>query len=146
LLLQRNQPGPRAWWQQLTPALTLLLVLMPILTLPNVSFFVWPVVLCIDLLAIVLALSTGTLIGLIAVLLMTFIVIGSWILEIPLEPAGLVPCLALLAGFSLFFFAISAWITRRLPKDSAGEVFTGRLWGNLSNPENLSVQLPALSA
>lgn len=146
LLLQRNQSGARSWWYQLTPALTLLLVLMPILSLPNVSFFVWPVVLGVDLIAIVLALAAGTLISVIAVLVLTFIVIGSWILKIPLEPTGLFPFLSLLGGFSLFFFVISAWATRRLAQRSGRNISGGNLWGDLGNPANLSLQLPALSA
>ena len=146
LVLQRNQPKAHSWWYQLVPALTLLLVLMPILSLPNVSFFVWPVVLCVDLLAIVLALAIGTLIPVIAVLLLTFIVIGSWILKIPLEPTGLFPCLSLLGGFSLFFFAISAWATRRLAQRSGRNISGGNLWGDLGDQANLSIQLPALSA
>lgn len=145
-LLRRNQPGAHSWWYQLTPALTLLLVLMPILSLPNVSFFVWPVVLCVDLLAIVLALAIGTLIPVIAVLFLTFVVIGSWILKIPLEPTGLFPCLCLLGGFSLFFFVISAWATRRLAQGSGRTISRGNLWGDLTDPANLSIQLPALSA
>ena len=146
LVMQRNQPSVRSWWNQLVSPLTLLLVLAPVLTLPEVSFVVWPLVLCVDILAIVLAAAMGTLIPVILVLFLTFVVLGSWMFRIPLEPSGLFPSLSLLGGFSLFFFAISAWSTRHLLRRSGRTATDGNLWGDLSDPANLSIQLPAISA
>jgi uncharacterized membrane protein len=146
LLLRRNQPSGRSWWYQITPALSLLLVLMPVLSLPAVSFVVWPLVLCVDILAIVFAVAMGSLIPVILILFLTFVILGSWMFRTPLEPSGLFPSLSLLGGFSLFFVAISAWSTRRLLRRNGRGVSEGNLWGSLSDPANLSVQLPALSA
>ncbi len=145
LLLQRFQPAGR-WWYQFTPALSLLLILTPVLTLPSISFFVWPAILCVDLLAIVLAVGTGTLIAVVAVLVLTFVVLGSWIFKIPADAAGLFPSLFLLGGFSVFFFAVSAWATRHLLRRTGQTNAQANLWGDLGNPANLSLQLPALSA
>ena len=144
--MQRNQPSARSWWNQLVSPLTLLLVLAPVLSLPEVSFVVWPLVLCIDILAIVLAVAMGTLISVIGVLFLTFVVLGAWMFRIPLDASGLFPSLFLLGGFSLFFFAISAWSTRHLLRRSGRTASNGNLWGDLSDPANLSIQLPAISA
>ena len=77
------------WWGHVFPALTLLLVLFPIFNLLEVSFLVWPVILCVDLLAIFLAVATGSLLPVLIVLLLTFLVVGSWMLRIPMTPTGL---------------------------------------------------------
>ena len=53
------------------PPLALLLVLVPIFKLPELSFLVWPFILLVDLLAIVLAALTATLLPVLAVLLLT---------------------------------------------------------------------------
>jgi hypothetical protein len=63
-------PGQRLW-NHFFPPLALLLVLVPIFRLTELSFVVWPFVLLVDLLAIVLAALTGTLIPVLVVLLLT---------------------------------------------------------------------------
>src|SRR4029434_3494599 len=89
LALHRFRKIDLAWWSHLFPALALVLILMPVFHLPEVSFVVWPLVLWVDLIAIFLAVATGALLAILAVLLLTFVVLGAWMFRIPIELAGL---------------------------------------------------------
>ena len=147
LVLQCTRKIDVRWWGYLFPALALVLVLMPIFNLPEVSFVVWPLVFCVDLLAILLAIATGTLLSILIVLLLTFVVIGGWIFRIPIQLTGLPTSLFLLGGFAIFFMLVAVWACRQL-LTSAGVTSTtrGRLFGAVTDPANFAVQLPALSA
>jgi hypothetical protein len=147
LVLHRFRKIDLAWWSHLFPALALLLILMPVFNLPEASFVVWPLVFCVDLLAISLAVATGALLSILVVLLLTFVVIGAWILRIPIDLAGLPGSLLLLGAFAIFFVLAAIWASRQL--FSGAEITTtgaGKLFGTLNNPANLAIQLPALSA
>ncbi|HOF09985.1 MAG TPA: DUF2339 domain-containing protein [Opitutaceae bacterium] len=116
LVLQRVRPASApVWWGHFFPPVALALVLYPIVQIPEVSFLVWPVVLLIDVLAIVLAVLTGSLIALAAVLVLTLVATACWLFQIPTDGAmdlSLAP-VALIGGFSLLFFAVGAWAVRR---------------------------------
>src|SRR5262249_20149527 len=73
IALQRLRKIDIPRWSHVFPALALLLVLMPILQLTELSLLVWPFVLIVDLLAIVLAITTATLLPVMAVLVLTLI-------------------------------------------------------------------------
>src|SRR5438132_5160354 len=147
LVLQCTRKIDVRWWGHLFPALALVLVLMPIFNLPEVSFVVWPLVFCVDLLAVLLAIATGTLLSILIVLLLTFVVIGGWIFRIPIQLTGLPTSLFLLGGFAIFFMVVAVWACRQLLA-SAGMATTtrGKLFGAVTDPANFAVQLPALSA
>src|SRR5436189_145755 len=114
----------------LSPALALLLVLMPIFNLPEVSFLIWPLVFCVDLLAILLAVATGSLLSILIVLLLTFVVIGGWIFRIPVELTGLPTSLFLLGGFAIFFMLVTVWACRLLLAGAGMATTTrGKLFG-----------------
>src|SRR5438034_464463 len=147
LVLQRVRQIKMQWWGHLFPALALLLVLMPIFNLPAVSFLVWPLVLCVDLLAIFLAVATGILLPILVVLVLTFVVIGGWIFRIPVELTGLPTSLFLLGCFAIFFLLVAVWACRQLLAGAGLATTTrGKLFGSLSDPANFAIQLPALSA
>ena len=131
------------WWSHAFPAFALLLVLVPIFQLTELSLLVWPFVLIVDLLAIVLALTTATILPILAVLLLTLLAMGAWLLRIPSELTGLPTALFILAGFAIFFLVAAGWACRRLI--TAGTL-SPKLFGDVTDPTNLSVQLPALSA
>src|SRR6266496_4273959 len=143
LTLQRLRTIQIPWWSHAFPGLALLLVLMPIFQLAGLSIVIWPLVLIIDLLAIVLALATATLVPILAVLVLTLIAIGGWLLRIPNELTGLPTALFILGGFAVFFLAAASWACRRLTTTG---IHTPKLFGDITDPGNLSVQLPALSA
>jgi uncharacterized membrane protein len=134
-------------WCNIFPALALVLVLMPILTMNELSIFIWPLVLLIDLLAVILAVVTTTVVPILVVLLLTLVATGAWIFRIPAELTGLSTSLFMLAGFAVFFIVAATFVCRRLTKNAAsetGDSQTPQLFG-AGNAANLSVQIPALS-
>src|SRR5438132_2726141 len=143
LALQRLRSVQIPWWSHAFPAFALLLVLMPILQLAGISIVIWPFVLIVDLLAIALALATATLLPILAVLLLTLVAIGGWLLRIPTELTGLPTALFILAGFAIFFMVAASWASRR--SITAG-TRAPKLFGDITDPGNFSVQLPAVSA
>lgn len=143
LALQRLRKIDIPWWSHAFPAFALLLVLMPIFQLSELSILVWPFVLIVDLLAIVLSVTTATLLPILAVLLLTLVAMGAWLLRIPSELTGLPTALFILAGFAIFFLMVAGWACRR--STTAG-MRAPKLFGDITDPANLSVQLPALSA
>jgi hypothetical protein len=77
------------------------------------------------------------------VLVLTLVAVGALLLRIPTELTGLPTALLILACFAIFFFVAVTWACRRLV---APGTRTPNLFGNITDPANLSVQLPALSA
>ena len=147
LALQRLRKITLPWWCHAFPALALLLVLISIFKLTELSILVWPFVLIVDLLALVLAVMTATLLPILAVLLLTLLAMGAWLFRIPSELTGLPTALLLLGGFAIFFLVAAAWACRRLlAAPGAASTRAPSLFGNIADPANLSVQLPALSA
>src|SRR4029077_2241045 len=96
IALQRLHKIDVPRWTHIFPALALLLVLIPIFRLTELSLLVWPFVLLIDVLAIGLAIATATLLPVIAVLVLTLVAVGAWLLRIPTELTGLPTALLIL--------------------------------------------------
>jgi hypothetical protein len=143
LVLQRVRKIHLPWWSQVFPALSLLLMLMPIFQITELSIAVWPFVLIVNLLAFGLVLATARLLPILAMLVLSLIAIGAWLLRIPSELTGLPTALFILAGFATFFLVAAGWAGRR---SGTTETRAPKLFGNITDPGNLSVQLPALSA
>jgi uncharacterized membrane protein len=143
MALQRLHKIEIPRWTHIFPALALVLVLIPIFRLSAFSPLVWPFVFIIDVIAIGLALATATLLPVIAVLVLTLVAVGALLLRIPTDLTGLPMALVILACFAVFFFIAIGWASRRL---IAPGTRTPNLLGNIIDPANLSVQLPALSA
>src|SRR6266508_3820228 len=129
IALQRLRKIDIPSWSQVFPVFALLLVLIPVFQLTKLSLAVWPLVLIVDLVAIILALTTATLLPVIGVLVLTFVAVGAWFWRIPSELTGLPTALFILAGFAIFFVVASGWAARRVK--SGGKSAT---------------QVPALSA
>src|SRR6266481_1193016 len=117
LLLQRLRKIHVPWWSQAFPALSLLLMLMPIFQITELSIVVWPFVLIVDFLAFGLARRTGRLLPIFAMLLLTLIAIGGWLLRIPSELTGLPTALCILGGFAIFFLVAASWACARFMKE-----------------------------
>ena len=143
IALQRLRKVNIPSWSHAFPAFALLLVLIPILQLSEFSILVWPFVLIVDLLAIVLVLATATLLPIVVVLVLTLVAMAAWLCRIPQELGGLPTSLCLLGGFAIFFVLAANWSSRRLT--GAGTRIPN-LVGSITDPANLSVQVPALSA
>ena len=144
IVVQRLGKATPPWSVHLFPAATLLLVLLPIFKLATSSFLVWPLVLCVDVIALLAAAMTGMLAAVAIVLVLTLVALGAWMLQIPPALTGFSSSLFLLAGFSIFFVAAAAWISRRLLQYEPGE--RGNIFGEFAAPANFAVQLPALAA
>src|SRR5437764_1585631 len=144
IVMQRLGNATPSWSAHLFPAATLLLVLLPIFKLATASFLVWPLVLCVDVIALLAAAMTGMLAAVAIVLVLTLVALGAWMLQIPPVLTGFSSSLFLLAGFSIFFVAAAAWISRRLLQYEPGQ--RGNIFGEFAAPANFAVQLPALAA
>jgi hypothetical protein len=128
---------------QIFPPIALVLVLIPIFRLPELSLFVWPFVLLVDILAIGLAVLTASLLPVVVVLLLTLGATGGLIFKIPEDLTGLPSSFFVLGAFAVFFFVVSVWLIRKYSPD----VFkTGLKFGeDLSNPADVAALLPACS-
>ena len=85
-LQRRRGVLTQTWANHIFPVLALALVLVPVFTLAEVSFIVWPFILLVDLLAIALAVLTATLLPVLAVLLLTIAATGALIFKTPVRP------------------------------------------------------------
>lgn len=145
--LQRRRgitSGTAAQLNHFFPPVALLLVLVPIFKLPELSFLVWPFILMVDLLAIVLAALTATLLPVLAVLLLTLAATAALIFKIPADLTGLPTSFYLLGAFAAFFVVVSVWLARKIKPD----VFKTGLpfGGDINAPETMAALLPASSA
>src|SRR5438067_1148343 len=145
IVMPRLGKATPPWSAHLFPAVTLLLVLLPIFKLATASFLVWPLVLCVDVIALFAAAMTGMLAAVAIVLVLTLVALGAWMLQIPPGLTGFSSSLFLLAGFSIFFVVAATWVSRRLLQvKRPGEL--GNIFGEFAAPANFAVQLPALAA
>src|SRR5437660_1329841 len=145
IVMQRLGKSTPPWSVHLFPAATLLLVLLPIFKLATSSFLVWPLVLCVDVIALLAAAMTGMLAAVAIVLVLTLVALGTWMLQIPPALTGFSSSLFLLAGFSIFFVATAAWVSRRLLQTEKPRE-PGNIFGEFAAPPNFAIQLPALAA
>jgi uncharacterized membrane protein len=122
VVLEKLRPGRHPlWWAHCFPVAALLLLLMPLLKFEQSPLLIWPVILVVDLLAIVLAAATASLLAVAAVLVLTLAITGCWILRVPAELASLPEPLLIIGGFAVFFVLASVWAARKvLPKLAAG--------------------------
>src|SRR5213595_2277012 len=133
IVMQRLGKATPPWSVHLFPAATLLLVLLPIFKLATSSFLVWPLVLCVDVIALLAAAMTGMLAAVAIVLVLTLVALGPWMLQIPAALTGFSSSLFLLAGFSIFFVVAATWVSRRLLQaKSPGE--PGNIFGEFAAP------------
>jgi uncharacterized membrane protein len=143
LLERRYGIKTQSWATHLFPIVALALVLVPVLKLAEVSFVVWPFILLVDLLAIVLAVLTATLLPVLAVLLLTLAATGALIFKIPSDLTGLPVSFFLLGAFVVFFVVAGIWLVKKF---KPGALKTGVQFGNdLAAPGDLAAMLPACS-
>lgn len=143
LLQRRRGVTTQNWPNHIFPILALALVLVPVFKLAEVSFIVWPFILLVDLLAIALAVLTGILLPVIAVLLLTLAATGALIFKIPSDLTGLPVSFFLLGAFVVFFVVAGIWLVKKFKPDA---LKTGVKFGNnLTAPGDLAAILPACS-
>jgi uncharacterized membrane protein len=104
LVLERVRPvAMPLWWIHLYPSFALVLILIPLFKIAGPSFLIWPVVLMIDLLAIVLAVMTASLVSILAVFLLTVLGTAAWIFQLPADLPSVPGMLVVIGGFAIFF-------------------------------------------
>jgi uncharacterized membrane protein len=114
-VLQRVRAGtPAPGWSHVFPALALVLILIPIAKDTQLSWMLWPVVLAIDLVAIVLAIFTMTLASILVVFLLTALLAACWIMQAPPALPDLSAMLVVIGGFAVFFMAASVLAGRKV--------------------------------
>ncbi len=146
-LLQRRRgitSGVTAQLNHFFPPFALLLVLVPIFKLPELSFLVWPFILLVDVLAIILAVLTATLLPVLAVLLLTLAATGALIFKIPSDLTGLPTSFFLLGAFAVFFVAAGVWLAKKFKPDMFKSGL--KMSDQIGTPESLAALLPASSA
>jgi hypothetical protein len=145
IVLQRLRPQARMpFWSHVFPSLALLLVLLPIIKDTELSWMLWPVVLAIDLVAIVLAILTLSLTSILAVFMLTALVTAGWIMQTPAALPNLPEMLVVIGGFAVFFMAASVLASRKVfaatPEGSAPKI-SQATFGQIAS---LSAMLPFL--
>jgi uncharacterized membrane protein len=142
LVLERHRPdAARPMWSQLFPPLALLLMLGPLFKLDSVSLAFWPAVLIVDLLAVVLALFTASLAGVVVVLGLTLAATAVWIFRVPATAAETPSLLLVIGGFAVLFFAAGIFLVRRLGERVGSSADrTSAIFGDVRG------QIPAFSA
>ena len=140
LLLQRRRPDSApGFWNQLFPPLTLLLLLIPLFKLDDPSFLFWPVVLLVDALAVGLALATGSLVAVAAVLVLSLVAAGVLVVKASATLPAPDSLFVLVALFAVFFFAAGLFLARRLASRTTS-LSRDRVFGDTS------AQIPAFAA
>ncbi len=122
------------------PPLIIVLMLLPVLRLEEVSFIIWPAILLADLCVIIAALISGVLLPVIAALVLTLIVVSSWLCKVPPQITALPSFLIVLGGFAAVFVIAGCWLTKR---------YSGVLKRTGEGPtlnDRVSSALPVLSA
>jgi hypothetical protein len=145
MVLQRFQRDAQMPpWAHVFPSLALLLVLLPIIKETELSWMLWPVVLAIDLVAIILAILTLSLTSILAVFMLTALVTAAWIMDTPAALPNLPEMLVVIGGFAVFFMAASVLANRKVfaQSDQAGASAVSRAtFGQIAS---LSAMLPFL--
>src|SRR5450755_228854 len=100
-------------WQGYVPLLALGLLFICVWH-GETSFAVWACVLLVDLIAVGLALTTRSVIALVAALFATLITAGLWIVTAPPIDENVVGILIVVGSFGVFFSCAATFLTRKL--------------------------------
>jgi uncharacterized membrane protein len=105
-----------------SPLLSLLLMLLPVGTLPSISFAIWPALLLANLAVIGLAVFTRNVWPVIIALIITLVATVLWLHGSTRDLALLRPFLGLVAGFSAVFTLAGGFLLQRLrPQTQVGD-------------------------
>ncbi len=156
VVLKRRSPREyRMSWGHLFPPLALVLMMLPVVTRPVMSALVWPFVFLVNLLAMGLAVVTGSLVSFALAIVVTLVLLVVAITKIPAELTGLPVTLLLIGGFALVFTAVAVWLLRRLAGGAAVAKADGTEGTKATEeakewlpqlPAEITASLPALSA
>ena len=148
VVLQRLRPGAAPiWWGHVFPPLALLLVMIPVMKFPELSWLVWLCVLALDCLVFGLALVTASILAIIGALVLTLVAAAIWILEVPAVAGGVPDLLVVIGGFALVFFLVGIYAARRFARAPAQDKPDAPASSWLQMPSgDMRAQIPAFSA
>lgn len=151
LVLQRLRPAPMPLWTiHFFPMLALLLILVPLNSSAELSWLLWPVVLAVDLLAVVLAVLTTSLLSILAVFVLTIVATAMWMASMPVSAPDLSYELVVIGAFAVFFLAAIVWSARRVKQMAASVLASGGATPGATAPGQLTPdsfnQLASISA
>lgn len=153
VVLERLRPsGHTLGWAHLFAPLALVLLMLPIFKLTELTLLIWPAILLVDLLAILLAFLTASALAIVAVLVLTALATGFWIIKMPAMLGGLPEVLVIVGAFAVVFFVVGVVLARRLPgATEATDADSGKAWFGAwpqfeLPPEVARALIPAMSA
>jgi len=140
VVLKRLRPNAVAtrWWQAF-PLISIAMIVIPILRLPELSWAVWLCVLLLDAVLYVLAILTTALLAMVGAIVLTVVLAGLWMFRVPVHAPLMPEMLWVIGGFAVFFFVMSVIANKRMPRVAIE--FEGFVV-----PAEFQTQLPALGA
>jgi len=152
-ILQKLKPesSPQVW-AQLFPAAGLIMVILTITKGLMPTWLVWPAILILDLAAIILATVTVSILGILAVLILTMVTVGVWILHVPSQAIGITMMpmmLSVVGAFAVIFFGAGIYAATRIMPRLANQTPEQELAGQPSGTDSqleLRGLIPSLSA
>jgi hypothetical protein len=145
--LRRNSKPSRLI--QTFPIIALMTTLVPVFRATEVSYFIWPFILLVNMAALWAAVCAATLLPALLALVLTLVVAGALLVKVPLLLTGLPALLSMVGLFSVFFASGSLWVIRQLSPVNPGSANRNdedSLPGALSSPDALTAILPGSSA
>ncbi|MBM3847797.1 MAG: DUF2339 domain-containing protein, partial [Verrucomicrobia bacterium] len=117
VILARFRPGAVApSWVHLFPPAGLLLIMTPMMQLPVIPIWVWPVILLLNLAAFGLAAVTRSLSAVAGCLVLTGVLGAGWVFKMPVTHASGMEFLVIVGGIAVFFLFASLLMMRLFTK------------------------------
>ncbi len=117
------------------------LVMIPIFTLAEVPWMIWPTVLLLNLMTIAVAALTLSFAPVLLALVMTLVAVTVWLFRLPPD-AGLFGFLFVLGGFAMLFAAAGALLSVRVRAAKQAVGGTQKLGGGMDWLTNFQSVLP----
>lgn len=115
-----QEKTPLSRWNQVAPALAILLALLVVVRELPVGPEFWILILLLDVIAVGVALAAGGLLGLLVVLVLSMGSAALWIRMPTLAATDLAESLFVIGAFVVFFVATSTWLIRRSTRVTSG--------------------------
>ena len=114
LLWQRRHPETPSQSLGWMPAISLLLMLLPVVILDNVSFIIWPAMLLVNAAIIGLAVITRNVWPVLLALVTTLLAALLWMSKLHADLVVLTPFLFIVGGFALVFAVAAFFLAKKL--------------------------------
>lgn len=117
VLAERFRPAATPVWWAHAPALAaIVLIAMPIVSMPATPYGLWIALLAAGGLAVGLALATSSVLALLGSVVLTMLTLTVWTIRAPGTLASLTPSLLLTGMFSMFYFTAGVFAARKISR------------------------------